>query len=711
MKILGLELKGGSSNKEDHEKNEEDNCKNQLGGVTKYINKVATIRVKLIVAFFVPILFIVLLGVASFQKAATGIRSSYEHSTKQTLNMTSNYVTLGTDNMKAISAQFINDDITGKYFTGMYKNDVKGNITSQKTIKDSIIAKIQTDKFISDIYILSDEVDSITSADQKVEAMNAGFYDTETGKIIKKSMKATWYGSNEYLDEKLGTPSNEYSMRLIQGFSGVDTLVVIDMDYDAIMDILNSMELDSSGVIGFITLDGKEIISGDNGEQQGNIFTGEGFFKDAQLTAETNGALYVDYHGEENLFLYSKVGETGAIICALIPKRTILSQADSIMYLTVIIVIVACLIAVAIGFFISTGIDKTIKSIIKKLKMAASGDITVDFTTKRKDEFRVLMDEINNTFTNMKVLIKQVIVLSAQVSDTSNNVTDASEELVKSTGEISIAMNEIEQGVMQQAKDAEECLAQMDNLSNKIVTMSNSTDKISEIAETAKNCIGSGTEVTKNLNQQTKSTIEITMDIVKGIEELNEQSKSIGSIINVINDISSQTNLLSLNASIEAARAGEYGRGFAVVASEIRSLAELTHLQVNDIKRIVENIQSNTKEVVKTAKKAEEVMVLQDTAVKNTTDSYLQINESVDYLMIHLNDIKVNVSNIDGARVSTLGAIENISAVLEEIAASTNNVNQTSNNQLGAVEILNQSARYLKDNSGELVDAIQKFQV
>jgi methyl-accepting chemotaxis protein len=98
-------------------------------------------------------------------------------------------------------------------------------------------------------------------------------------------------------------------------------------------------------------------------------------------------------------------------------------------------------------------------------------------------------------------------------------------------------------------------------------------------------------------------------------------------------------------------------------------------------------------------------------AVKNTTDSYLGINESVDDLMINLKNIVNNVTYIDEARVSTLSAIENISAVLEEIAASTNSVNQISSDQMQSVKTLNQSASDLSSNSEHLVEAVQRFVV
>jgi methyl-accepting chemotaxis protein len=510
------------------------------------------------------------------------------------------------------------------------------------------------------------------------------------------------------LDSKLETTTADYSLRFVRNFTGAEALLVIDVSAATVNEILQGLKFDQSGLLGIVAEDGKEIMLANHSEM---VFYDEAFYQKAVAAEDETGANYVDYRGQDYLFMYSKIGDTGAMICALIPKETITNQAGGIKQFTIIIVIIACIIAVLTGVGISTGIDKTIKGIIGKLKEAAKGDLTVTFNSKRKDEFHILIDEIQNTFSNMKELIQQVKELSGEVSNSTVNVSRTSEMFLKSTEDISTAMTEIEQGISQQAKDAEECLMQMDHLSQKIVLVSDNTKEITQIADNTKQNIKEGTVVTTDLNNQTKSTIAITTSIINEIEKLAEKSLSISKIINVINEIANQTNLLSLNASIEAARAGEYGKGFAVVASEIRKLAEQSQGSVNDIKKIIGSIQADTQSVVMIAKNAEDVLLLQENAVKNTTDSYRNINESVENLMIYLKYITENVDNIEEARISTLRAIENISAVLEEIAASTNTVNQTSNKQLSSVETLNESAGNLSENADNLVKAVHKFQV
>jgi methyl-accepting chemotaxis protein len=678
------------------------------------VNKAfTTIRFKLFLSFIVPITFIIILGVVSFKNSSDSIISNYEKSTSQSINMAGDYLQFGFETVEATATQYLNDNNIKKYFMNYFVGDVVENNNINNNISNLFNAKKKTDKFVGEIYILSNTVKSISTATNFTDRdIYKGLFDTDIGQVLKKNSRNTlWSGSNTYLDENLGTSPEDYSIRLIRNMADTKSVLVIDIDAENVKEILNNMKFEKSGLLRIVTLDGKEILSVNEKVLHEIIFSDQVFYKDAISSDELNGSDYVDLKGKEYLFMYSKIGETGAMICALIPKQTITSQADKIKIITVIIVLSASIAAIIIGITISVGIDRIIKSIILKLKQAASGDLTVEFSTKRKDEFHILIEEIQNTFNNMKTLIMQVKQLSGEVLDSSSDVTSTSNIFMKSTEEISIAMNEIEQGVMQQAKDAEECLNQMENLSKKIVIVSNNTKEISRITEGTKQSIQLGTVTTGELNTRTKETILITTDIIHEIQRLENKSASIGKIVSVINDIANQTNLLSLNASIEAARAGEAGGGFAVVASEIRALAEQSKASVNNIKGIIDGIRIDTQNAVTTARKAEEVMRLQENVVRNTTESYQNISDSVENLVVYLNYITENIGNIEDSRISTLGGIESISAVLEEIAASSNTVNQTASEQLISVENLNKSASKLNMNSNELVDAIQIFKI
>lgn len=676
----------------------------------------SSLRFRLIASFFIPIACIIILGIASFQKASTGIKDNYKVSTADSINMAAEYMRFGFQNVLGASNQYASDNALTQYLSG--SGDIMELSNTRSSYSKAISSRKTTDEFIGNIYIISDTALSLSTSQITFNGFYAGLSETEIGKYLKENpMKTVWDGQDEYLDNKLMTKPSDYTMRIIRGFGRLDAVLIMDIRAETVNRILEDLTIDKSGMLGVITPDGKELLAKTPGEDAANrqessaVFTSETFYQEAMTSAERNGTKEINYKGASYLFLYSKIGDTGAMICVLMPKAVIDSQADSIKQLTFIIVVIACVLAFLTALLLSQGIDRTIKGINSRLKLAAKGDFTVTFPSKRKDEFHLLTEEIQETFHHVNSLIKQVKASSSEVMLSSTDLSRTSEQFLSSAENISNAMNEIEQGINQQAKNAEECLNQMDSLSQRIELVSDSTKEIGQIADNTKNRIMEGTSTTDELNQQTSSTIAITTDIIHKIEKLALKSSSINNIINVINDIANQTNLLSLNASIEAARAGEYGKGFAVVASEIRTLAEMSKSSVNDIKKIISSIQEDTAGVVEIAEKAENVLMLQESAVKNTTESYRDIHESVEKLVVFLTHITENIENINEARTSTLEAVESISAVLEEIAASSNNVNQVSTDQLTSVGFLNESVTKLSTNAEHLVMAVQRFTI
>lgn len=676
------------------------------------INFFYTLRFKLIALFLIPVVCIILLGIVSSNQASSGIEKYYKNATEDSINMAAEYMRFGFDNVKVASNQFVGDTTLMEYLRN--QGDMMDRRDTMNSTQKAISARITSDEFIKNIYIISDTAKSIMTAQVQIEdGFYAGLSETEIGKyLIENPMKYIWSGQDDYLDEKLNTKPDDYAIRLIRPFGNLDSVLIMDIRVDTINKILADLSFES-GYLGFIAPDGFEVIDKTNKNVKTDkaVFTDQQFYKKALESNTSTGSDTVDYKGKKHLFLYSKIGDTGAMICSLMPLSVINNQASNIRTTTVIIVIIACLIAITTAVVLSTGINNTINNIYSVLRRAAKGDLTIQFSIDRKDEFKVLSEQVQATINNMKQLIQQVKDLSMEVSFSSNSVSKASEAFLKSSSDISRAMTEIEQGVNQQALEAEQCLTQMDALNKKIELVSDNTKEIGLIADNTKQRVIEGTYVSDELNKQTSSTISTTKGIIQEIEKLAEKSSSINSIINVINDIANQTNLLSLNASIEASRAGEYGRGFAVVASEIRNLAEQSKSSVNDIKFIIESILEDTINVVEIARKVESVLKLQESAVKNTTDSYQDINESVEKLVVFLKQISENVDSINETRVTTLSSIENISAVLEEIAAASNNVSQSSNEQLHSVESLNLSAVRLDTHVDNLTKEIEKFKV
>ncbi len=257
------------------------------------------------------------------------------------------------------------------------------------------------------------------------------------------------------------------------------------------------------------------------------------------------------------------------------------------------------------------------------------------------------------------------------------------------TRDISQTIENIEQGIVQQADDTEHCLTQMNKLSDQINQVYNNTHDIEQIAENTKVIAGEGIGMINELSGKSKATADITHNVIGKVEEFEMQSKHIAGFVTIINEIASQTNLLSLNASIEAARAGDAGLGFAVVASEIRKLADQSVQAANQIQNIVKETESLNRTIV----------------------AFNNINDHVKELVNNLNNVSLGIKTIENAKEDTLVAIESISAISEQTAAASEEMNATAINQLNSVELLRQSAAALASDSKKLEEVIKVFKI
>ncbi len=671
------------------------------------------IATKLIVAFMVPVVCIVVLGVVSSEKAAEGIENNYRESAMQTVDMMDRYITLSLDNVQADFRNTLLDDEFKGLFSGNFASDAAKESSIRTEWKDTFQQMPTSDAIYSNVYVLYDkkEVAIATSLVSK-----AGLYTTYTGTtqgdlVANDKFTNFWFGNQCEADSELGTDSTKYALRYARYCTNKSVLVA-DISYDYIMQILNTLDAGEGSYVGIVTnIDDQEILGDLYETPDTPVFVGSEFYMNAMAGEAESGSETVTYNGEEYLFIYSKMPSHNVTICALILNDTITAQAAAIKQLTVVIVVIAVIIALALGIMFASNMSAAIGYMCYKVQKVAKGDLTVSIKTKRKDEFKLLTDELAVMIKNIKHLITNVTSASDDLNVASDQVAESSRMFMQTSESIQLAVSEIELGVAKLDEDSADCLAQMDSLSDKIGAVTEGTGVIGGLAEATGESIKQGVESVSDLTGTAQSTTEITTHVVEAIGVLEEKTRSIGKIIGVINGIAEQTNLLSLNASIEAARAGEAGRGFSVVAEEIRKLADQSLGSAKQISKIVDEIVANMGEVVNVAKKAEDIVKLQEDSVGNTTQSFNEMDGQVQTLVESLENIKASVNNMESARAATLGAIESISAVSAETSASSANVSEMATKQMSAIHTLDDAANQLTARAEELTVLLQKFKI
>lgn len=695
-----------------------------VGGIGKKIDKLIEkqpilgklfgIKLKLIGAFMIPVVLIIMLGVFSYQRASNTIVSSYRESTVNTVQKAGEYYALLLSNLENKSQQFTNDTVLVDYYSGKFKKKPADEASTFATIQKTLKGDTLSDENLNMVNVVTSYGNCLSTEGSFTNEDYEAWVATEEGqKIIEQKGKSVWSGRHLFIDEKLGSGTDDYaiviSRAVISNRMKPVAIVSMDVKLESIQKILSNIELPEGSLFAFITPDGREISQ--EGEVSEAIFYGTEFFNAALENEEVVADSEVTYNGKQYMFVYSHIGSTGCMLALMIPEKVIMQQAANIKNLTIIMVVLAIILAFIVGMILAGGIGRAIGNVNETLKKVAEGDLTVKISTRRRDEFRKLNHHITDMIASIMALIRKSAKVAFRVTDSANAVSMASEEFVESAKSITQGIEHIECGITSQAHDAESCLKKMGSLSEKIDYVNAGTTQIAEFAENTKLTVDTGVETIKELNVKAEATTEITKKVIDNIEGLQEASHSIEGITNTINEIAAQTNLLSLNASIEAARAGEAGRGFMVVAGEIRKLAEQSMEASKQIEKIIGGIQQRTKETVNNAMEAEEIVASQSEALAATIEVFRVIGTQVEGLTNNIEEISNGVNGIESAKDDTLRAIENISAGLTETAAASAEMQSAADTQLQSARELNEAAMELGEDAAELQSAISQFRV
>ena len=690
----------------------------------KKLHLFSGIRFKITVAFIVPVVLMIGLGVISYNRSAEALTSNYESSSKSTLDTAASYMNLIIETIRTASYDISVSTIAREYYGQTYAKDAYKESTVFSTLRTEIESRKIANKYIRNIAFVANYGNAISTA---LSYLDDSIYENVRKlDCAKRTDKEDfiWLGNHPELDDYIGTSRyafgimrKAYNMKFRQiGY------VVVDVDYDEIANHIASINMGENAILALITPDGREISYknipvSDEAEGQANDSLDTEYIVNSELydkilaSEENGGSEYVEYNGEKYLLLYNKLESQGFMMVSLVPESYIIADADETARLTAAAVAVTALIVIVIGFILSTSMGTTIRKIMNGLEKASTGDLTVDIHTRRKDEFMILCESTNQMLGNIRALINKADTVAKALGNASERVGGNSGILLEETKSITTSISDVEKGIVMQANDAENCLTRMDDLSKKIGVVSENTGKIADIADVTKSTVSDGLATIDTLQDKVKATTQVTAEVISNIEDLEKASQSIANIVGAINDIADETSLLSLNASIEAARAGDAGRGFAVVAESIRKLAEQSLNSVNEIRNIVGKIQKQTVDTVEVAKQAEVIVNSQEEALKATIDVFHDIDKHVSGLAENLSQISAGIDAMEGAKKDTLAAIESISAVAEETASAVTEVNEAAGRQLEAVKKLNNESEELIDRSEDLVEAINKFTI
>lgn len=680
-----------------------------------------SIRNKIILCFLVPIIFMVIVGISAYQKAAEGMSEKFTDSTTQTINMAMEYVDMSCSFIEAEGTTYAFDQDLTKYYIGLLDDNPLNKANLMSSTKTDITASKTSNNFINNIHIITkDGVTMFTTASFNTVA---GFFQEYVDSVpaaARGKGVAKWIDNHEVLDTNLGLRSEEYILAYQTLSQNNNACIVIDIKTDTIREFVESLDLGSGSIVGFVTENGREVIyenleEGDESilNEGEKVFFGQDFFPVvAELDDESlYGAQEVSFKGQQYLFLYSSSTATKSTVCALVPMSLITGQAEEIKSLTLILVVLASLIVLIVGLLIVSGIQKNMRRISKSFGVVAQGDLTVQVVAKGRDEFQGLAGSANNMINNTKSLVNKVTGATVQLDASAKDVEQVSGVINEHSVSITHAVNGISDILTQQTAHVEECVAKTDILAEEMQEVSRVVEQVSKLVDETEQMITQGMKTIRLLGDRAQQTTDITAKVGKNIESLREESEIINSFVGTITEISEQTNLLSLNASIEAARAGEAGRGFAVVAEEIRKLADDSAKAAGEISNNVDHIVAQTMHSVDSAHEASNMVASQSEAVEQVVGVFRDMEERMKQLVDGLNAIIASTEKADEEKTYTVSAIRQISDSIEEATTRAMTVRDSVEKLMENVEGLGQTADSLGKNMQELKTEISVFKI
>ena len=287
--------------------------------------------------------------------------------------------------------------------------------------------------------------------------------------------------------------------------------------------------------------------------------------------------------------------------------------------------------------------------------------------------------------------------MAEQTGQLISQTSRLSEEVVAASSNIAGKAASIAQAAKTQSESVSSTAAAVEEVTVSMSQVADHTRGASGIATEADAFAENGLQLTRNAAREMQQIAQVVGESTQLVESLNERSRSIGNIVNVIKEIAEQTNLLALNAAIEAARAGEQGRGFAVVADEVRKLAERTGAATAEIHGMIESIQGETRNVVASMQSGRERVGVGVDLAQQAAKTLESLQEGARETTTRINDIAAST------REQTQTAQE-IARNIERIAQMSEQNDEAANAAAG-------EARHLEQMAATLKAEMQKFQV
>jgi methyl-accepting chemotaxis protein len=467
---------------------------------------------------------------------------------------------------------------------------------------------------------------------------------------------------------------------------------------------------------------------------------------DAMNSGKVYEGKIFDPHLDDNMRFVVKPfqlgdSDTNWSILIGVSESYVLKEIRAITRFTVILAVIAILATAAVIFVVLGYITKPIVTVTDTLKdiSQGEGDLTRTIPEKGNDEIADMSRYFNLTLAKIKQMVVSIKEHATVLSDTGNELASNMTETASAINQITATIQNIKGRVINQSASVTQTNATMEQITNNIDRLNGYVEQqaanVTQSSSSIEEMLANIQSVTQTLVKNGESVNDLTsaseigrrslQDAADDIHEIARDSEGLLEINRVMNDIASQTNLLSMNAAIEAAHAGDAGRGFAVVANEIRGLAETSGAQSKTISHVLKKIKKSIDKVSESADNTltrfqvidsdVKTVSQQEGNIRNAMEEQSQGSQQILEAISQLNEITRQVKDastemLEGSH-EVIKESKNLEHVTQERAGGINEMASGAQEINTAVHRVNEISAKNRENINTLVREVSMFKV
>lgn len=431
----------------------------------------------------------------------------------------------------------------------------------------------------------------------------------------------------------------------------------------------------------------------------------------AQLEADNTELFLAQDDGETYYVIASPIKRTPWVVVSCVSQDYILADLTRLTYIIVSVFAVVLILVVAIVSIVLRNTLKPIGTLTSALTTITDGDFSISIPEKGNDEITVMSRSLNGFVEIMQEIILDIRDISNQLGELSGSskqisgaLSDSAEGQAESMGDVKVTLDQIANGIQELALHA--------------TTLSDVVNQTNERGKNAKanmqltvDVAARGRSDMETVNQTMESIVQSMRQLSETVDEVGRSTKQINSMVEIISDISDQTELLSLNAAIEAACAGEAGRGFAVVAEEIRKLADISSSSASKISEIIMQVNTQVTYMIEQTEQSVSHIEANSGKITASCEIFESIYKNVNETGQMLNEIVAEIANVDDVATNIAALSQEQSASTQEILASTELLADSSLQFSSDSKEMARGADSVSDAAFALAEHMRKFKI